>query len=350
MDDARMSAPGFAARVVSEVAGAAVIELTITDRDAGSFPLPGQRLAWAHVLMDAVEVPFARRRPEVVAEVAGRLSAARLVALEAYPDAAPASAAPPRMVVRLEFSAPTLRDVLAGVPTKAAPDRLVGGGGAWPSGRRHRPAADWTFARWMGNAPWRKVPGKEHARRQKLAEAAPDDDEALIGYLEVQSYWPEELFERRVASASGARLARLVAVALDHAGWTDFRSLASVLADPRVAEALAVGVADRPTGPTQRMEAAQLMTLAPVLPDAARSALRSALAAMDNPECHLSQAPASAKQLLQWAGACVLDDAACRAALRALADDEKRALWLEAGVPLREAMVAAGVALPPAAG
>ena len=349
MDDSKMSAPGFSARVVREVEGAAVIELTIIDRAAGSFPLPGQRFAWAHVLLDAVEVPFARRKFEVVGEVAERLSAVRLLALERYPDAAPTSAAAPRMEVRVEFATPTLRDTVAGAATKAAPDRLVAGGDPWRSGRRHRPSADWTFARWIGNAPWRKVAGKEYARLEKLAASAPDDDVALAAFLRVQSYWPEEMFADRVAAASGARLAQLVTTALDHSGWTDFRSLASVLADPRVVEALAVGVADRPTGPTQRMEAAQLMTLTPDLPDPARAALRAALSAMHNPECVLSQAPAPAKHILRWAGACVLDDVEGRAALMALPDDEKRALWLEAGVPLREAMVAAGVALPPAA-
>ena len=325
MDDSKMSAPGFSARVVREVEGAAVIELTIIDRAAGSFPLPGQRFAWAHVLLDAVEVPFARRKFEVVGEVAERLSAVRLLALERYPDAAPTSAAAPRMEVRVEFATPTLRDTVAGAATKAAPDRLVAGGDPWRSGRRHRPSADWTFARWIGNAPWRKVAGKEYARLEKLAASAPDDDVALAAFLRVQSYWPEEMFADRVAAASGARLAQLVI------------------------EALAVGVADRPTGPTQRMEAAQLMTLTPDLPDPARAALRAALSAMHNPECVLSQAPAPAKHILRWAGACVLDDVEGRAALMALPDDEKRALWLEAGVPLREAMVAAGVALPPAA-
>ncbi len=76
-----MSGPSFDAAVLSERAEAAVVELTLTNRAAGSFPLPGQRPAWAHALLDAAETPLPKRPHELVWLVADRVKCVHLLEL-----------------------------------------------------------------------------------------------------------------------------------------------------------------------------------------------------------------------------------------------------------------------------
>ncbi len=349
VDASKMSGPSFDAAVMSESAGAAVVELTLTDRAAGSFPLPGQRPAWAHVLLDAAETPLPKRPHELVWLVADRLKCVRLLELERYPDAAPTSANAPRMRVRVEFTTATLLGTLDDVPAKKAVPRLCAGGASWKSGRRHRPFADWTFARGPAIAPARKVPTKEFLLLEELASRSPLDLAALSNFLRLEHVaWPGELFARHVATATDEQRDALVTMALDHVAWSDFQALVSVRTDPRVVECLAAGILDRPTGATQRMECAQhLALLGPDLPEVARTALRAAVEIALAPAGALAHAPPHSKHLVLFAAARALQDDACRTALRALSDDEKRALWLESAPSLRALLEADELGLPP---
>ena len=103
------------------------------------------------------------------------------------------------------------------------------------------------------------------------------------------------------------------------------------------------------------MTAAQVLaTVGTGASELAKASLRAALAILADPGAPLGgwttqflNAPAYARHIVRLAGVRVLDDAASRHALEALTEDEKRTLWMQLAVPLREDAVRDGFAVNP---